>query len=325
VAVYSLGGTIAMTTDPTTGGVVPALSAHELLAAVPALETSGISLQVRDFRRLPGASLSFQDLTELSGAIKAELDAGGVDGVVVTQGTDTIEETAFLLDLHHDREQPIIVTGAMRNPTLAGPDGPANLHAAVIAAADPGLRNGGCLVVLGDEIHTARSVRKSHTTSPAAFASPSAGPIGRIAEGRVRMTTALPHRSHPLAEAVRAARVGLYTVTLGDDGALLDLWDGNCDGLVVAAFGVGHVPECLVEGLGKLAAHIPVVLASRIGNGPVLTATYGFPGSEKDLLARGLIGAGDLSPYQARLLLHGLIAQGADRASILEAFATATD
>lgn len=324
VAVFSLGGTIAMTTDPTTGGVVPALSAHELLAAVPALATSGIGLKVRDFRRLPGASLNFEDLTALSVAIAAELETGDVDGVVITQGTDTIEETAFLLDLYHGHEQPLVVTGAMRNPTLPGADGPANLHAAVLAAADPGLSGAGCLVVLGDEIHLARTVRKSHTTSPAAFTSPACGPIAQIAENRVWMVRGgLPSRGPLVGAPDREARVGLYTVTLGDDGTLLDLWDGNCDGLVVAAFGVGHVPERLVEGLTKLASRIPVVLASRIGNGPVLSDTYGFPGSEKDLLGRGLIGAGDLSPYQARLLLHALLAQGAERATVRETFTTA--
>jgi L-asparaginase len=324
VAVFSLGGTIAMTTDPTTGGVVPALSAHELLAAVPALATSGIGLKVRDFRRLPGASLTFDDLTALSAAIAAELETGEVDGVVITQGTDTIEETAFLLDLCHGHEQPVVVTGAMRNPTLPGADGPANLHSAVLAAADRGLSGAGCLVVLGDEVHSARTVRKSHTTSPAAFTSPASGPIARIAENRVRMVGGLPSRGPLVGAPDREARVGLYTVTFGDDGTLLDLWDGNCDGLVVAAFGVGHVPERLVEGLTKLASRIPVVLASRIGIGPVLSDTYGFPGSEKDLLGRGLIGAGDLGPYQARLLLHALLAQGADGATVRETFTTAS-
>lgn len=322
VAVYSLGGTIAMTTDPATGGVVPALSAHDLLAAVPQLEGRGIELRVHDIRRLPGASLTFDDLAELGAEIDAALAGGGVDGVVITQGTDTIEETAFLLDLRHGHEQPVVVTGAMRNPTMAGPDGPANLYAAVLTAADPRLRGAGVLVVLNDEIHAARHVRKSHTTSTAAFTSPGAGPIGRIAEGGVRLTAEPPRRYGPLAlPRIRDARVGLYTVSLGDDGELLSAWEGLCDGLVVAAFGVGHVPERLVEGLGRFAARVPVVLASRIANGPVLTGTYGYPGSERDLIGRGLIPAGELGPYRARILLHELLARGADREGVAEGFA----
>lgn len=321
VAVYSLGGTIAMTTDPTTGGVVPALSAQDLLAAVPGLDGHGIDLRVHDFRRVPGASLTFDDLTELGAVIDKVLDSGDVCGVVITQGTDTIEETAFFLDLHHRHDQPVIVTGAMRNPTMAGPDGPANLYASVLAAADPQLRGTGVLVVLNDEIHAARHVRKSHTTSPAAFTSPGAGPVGRIAEDRVRLTSHLPPRFGSLAPVTRDARVGIYTVSLGDDGTLLEAWDGRCDGLVVAAFGVGHVPHRLVENLERTAARIPVVLASRIGNGPVLTGTYGFPGSEKDLISRGLIPAGGLGPYQARLLLQVMVAQDADHETIAGKFA----
>ncbi|MCW5251252.1 asparaginase [Streptomyces sp. SHP 1-2] len=323
VLVLSLGGTIAMTTDPATGGVVPALSARELLAAVPALAASGIDVRVRDVRRLPGASLAFDDLAELSAVIAAELDCGGTDGVVVTQGTDTIEETAFLLGLRHGHEQPVVVTGAMRNPTLPGADGPANLHASVLAAAAPALRGAGCLVVLGDEVHAARAVRKSHTTSPAAFTSPSCGPVARIVENRVRLLGGLPPRGVLIGPPVREARVGLYTVTLGDDGVLLDAWQGACDGLVVGALGAGHVPERLVGPLARLASRVPVVLASRIGNGPVLSGTYGFPGSERDLLERGLIGAGDLGPHQARLLLHALLAHGSDGPAVREAFAAA--
>ncbi|MEH0574612.1 MULTISPECIES: asparaginase [Streptomyces] len=321
VAVYSLGGTIAMTTDPLTGGVVPALSAHDLLAGVPGLDKCGVELLVHDFRRVPGASLTFDDLTELAAVIGNTLDGGDIDGIVITQGTDTIEETAFFLDLHHGHDQPIVVTGAMRNPTMAGPDGPANLYAAVIAAADPCLRGAGALVVLNDEIHVARHVRKAHTTSPAAFASPGAGPIGRVTEDRVRLLSSPPRRPAPLRPPSREVRVGMYAVSLGDDGTLLSAWDSLCDGLVIAAFGVGHVPQRLVETLEALASRIPVVLASRIGSGPVLSRTYSYPGSEKDLIDRGLIPAGDLGPFQARLLLHALVAQEADRRAIVETFA----
>lgn len=210
----------------------------------------------------------------------------------------------------------------MRNPTMAGPDGPANLYAAVLAAAAPHLRGAGVLVVLNDEIHAARHVRKSHTTSPAAFTSPGSGPIGRITEGSVRLTAAPPRRFGLVAgPRVRDVRVGPYTVSLGDDGELLAAWDGRCDGLVIAAFGVGHVPGRLVETLERLAARVPVVLSSRIANGPVLTGTYGYPGSEMDLIGRGLVPAGDLGPYRARLLLHELLAQDVGPEAITEAFA----
>ncbi len=310
VAIFSLGGTIAMTTDPATGGVVPALSAQELLDAVPALQDLDVDLRVHDFRRLPGASLGFDDLRALSDAI-ADAFQAGCDGAVVTQGTDTIEETAFLLDLLHAGDQPIVVTGAMRNPTQPGADGPANIHAAVIAAAAPGLDGAGTVVVLGDEIHAARTVRKSHSTSPAAFTSPATGPLGRLYEGRVNLHGPLARRAtFPEPWTAPTPRVGLYTATLGDDGTLLAAMAEACDGLVMAAFGVGHVPQSFVATLGETASRIPVVLASRIGNGPVLEATYSFPGSERDLLGRGLIRGGHLDAYKARLLLHVLLAQG---------------
>jgi L-asparaginase len=324
VAIFSLGGTIAMTTDPATGGVVPALSAHELLAAVPALSGLDIELAVHDFRRLPGASLTFDDLAALSEAIQ-EAFADGCHGAVVTQGTDTIEETAYLLDLLHDGPQPIVVTGAMRNPTQPGADGPANIHAAVLTAADPNLAGAGAVVVLGDEIHTARSAQKTHTTSPAAFASPSTGPLGRLYENTVRLNH--PPRPRTLFPGAftrePAPRVGLYTATLGDDGSLLPALTEACDGLVIAAFGAGHAPQSFVTHLETAATRIPVVLTSRIGNGSVLEATYSFPGSEKDLLARGLIWGGALTPYKARLLLHVLLAQGRKPDEIKAAFRAA--
>ncbi|MFG3225161.1 asparaginase [Kitasatospora sp. NPDC048194] len=325
VAIFSLGGTIAMTTDPATGGVVPALSAHELLAAVPALQDLDVELRVHDFRRLPGASLSFDDLSALSDAI-ADAFRADCDGAVVTQGTDTIEETAYLLDLLHAGEQPIVVTGAMRNPTQPGADGPANIHAAVIAAAATELRGAGTVVVLGDEIHAARSVRKSHSTSPAAFTSPATGPLGRLYEGRVHPRGPLAARTaFPGPLTSPTPRVGMYTATLGDDGTLLATMAEACDGLVVAAFGVGHVPQNFVATLEQTAARIPVVLTSRIGNGPVLEATYSFPGSEKDLLARGLIRGGHLDPYKARLLLHLLLAQGRKADEIVAGFRAMAD
>ncbi|XVV02697.1 asparaginase [Actinosynnema sp. CA-248983] len=323
VVVFGLGGTIAMTRAES-GGVVPALSADQLVAAVPGLADTGITVEVEDFRRVPGASLTFGDLVALGETISARIAEGGVDGVVVTQGTDTIEETAYFLDLHHAAPQPLVVTGAMRNPTLAGADGPANVLAAVLTAADPAAANQGCLVVLADEIHAAHRVRKTHTTSGATFQSPNGGPLGVVTEGRPVLLNRLAGRTVlPATQTASAQRVGLITITLDDDPDVIQAIADRVDGLVVAAMGVGHVPATLVPLLGHAATRIPVVLASRTGAGTTLRTTYAFPGSERDLLDRGLIHAGFLDPLKSRILLHRLLRTGADRATINAAFHTA--
>ncbi|HEY0718348.1 MAG TPA: asparaginase [Streptosporangiaceae bacterium] len=324
VVLFTLGGTIAST--HAAGGVTPQLTGADLLTSVPGLDRAGAGLDVHDFRQVPSSSLTVADIVDLAAAIRDRTGAGA-DGVVVSQGTDTIEETAFLLDLLYDGDAPVVFTGAMRNPTLAGADGPANLLAAVTVAASPQARGLGCVVVFGDEIHAARFVVKAHTTSVSAFISPPAGPLGLIAEGRAVVLTRPPRRP-ALPRAVPAAgapgwavRTGLVTMVLGDDGALLEAAAGRFDGLVVAGFGAGHVPAAVVDRLGRLAQCIPVVLASRTGAGMVLARTYAYPGSELDLRARGLIGAGFLDPLKARLLLHLLLAGGAARDEIAAAFA----
>jgi len=303
LAVFGLGGTIAMTQAP----------------------DGGIEAELRtvDFRRKPGASLSFTDLLELVDAINDALGSG-CTGVIVTQGTDTIEEVAYALDLLLSAEAPVVVTGAMRNPTMAGADGPANILAAAMVAASRDARGMGCLVVLDDQIHAARWVQKTHTASTAAFASPGHGPLGDVVEGRVRIPVSIRHRSPAIRPGpARSVRTGVATVVLGDDGTLIEAMAEHVDGLVIAALGVGHVPAGAVPVLGKLTGRIPVVLASRTGAGPVHDRTYSFAGSERDLLARGLISAGYLDPLKARILLHLLIASGADTTRIRETFAVA--
>ena len=322
IAVFTLGGTIAMrATDR--GGALPTLSAADLLGAIPGLDSVGADLTVRDVANKPGASLSFDDMYSLAGDITAALE-GGCAGALVVQGTDTIEETAYLLDLLVPSDAPVVVTGAMRNPSLAGADGPANILAAIRVIGSDRARGLGALVVLNDQIHAARWVSKTHTASPAAFTSPGYGPLGCVVEGRVDIPIRLRERS-PMLRPVpgRTVRVGLMTIALGDDGVLIDAVSEHIDGLIVAALGVGHVPADAVPILANIAAHMPVVLSSRIGAGPVHHQTYGFPGSETDLLARGLINAAYLAPVKARLLLHLLIASGADIARIRETFAAA--
>jgi L-asparaginase len=314
---FTLGGTIAMA--GTDRGAVARLGGSELVAGIDGLG----EVEVRDLDPVPSADLSFANLLDV---VEAAGDAvrNGARGVVLTLGTDTLEETAFLIDLSWPHEAPFILTGAMRNPTLPGADGPANVLAAVQVAGSDAARGRGALVVFNDEIHSARHVRKSHSTSAATFTSPDLGPIGHLVEGVPRFLALTP-RSPLLSGFSRpdldATKVALYTTTLDDDGALLDGIADTHHGLVVAGFGVGHVPGALAPVLGGLVSTMPVVLTSRTGAGSVLANTYGAIGSERDLAERGLINGGFLHPYKARIVLRLLVAAGAGRDEIGATFA----
>ncbi|WP_406439468.1 asparaginase [Streptomyces sp. NBC_01613] len=316
VTVFTLGGTISAAQ-----GGPGRLSGAQVLAGLA--PTDDIAVRLQDFRRLPSSALTVDDLAELAGLIDEAGAAGS--GAVVVQGTDTIEESAFLLDLLCAHQEPVVVTGAMRRPDSPGADGAANLTAAIAVAGDPRCRGLGAVVVMADEIHAARHVRKAHTTSIATFASPGAGPLGSVVEGRPRilLRPPTPTVERPLSLR-RPVRIALVTLSLGDQGELLDAVDDRFDGLVVAAFGAGHAPAWLAQPLERLATRMPVVLASRTGAGPILSSTYQGPGSEFDLLGRGLIPAGPLDAPKARLLLHALLADGADRTRIGLTFAGLT-
>ncbi len=321
VTVFSMGGTIS-SVDSGGKGVEPSLTGEALVSDVPEIaEVADVSAV--SFRQASSGELRVEDLVELAAEISGRID-GGAAGAVVTQGTDTIEETSFCLDLLVDREAPVVVTGAMRNPTLPGADGPANLLAAIQVAASDVARGLGTLVVLNDEIHAARFARKSHTSNAATFRSDPVGPLGWISEGvpRVVVRPAGEHKV-TLPENAQDRPVALYHVALGDDGRLLpEIEEAGYVGLVVEAMGGGHVPSLMVETLEDLASKMPVVLASRTGGGEVLRSTYGFTGSETDLLERGLIHAGPLDGRKARLLLTLLLMSGATKEEIEETFDT---
>lgn len=305
----------------TASGVHPALTADDLVAAVPELARVA-KVTTRSFRQVPSAHLTLDDLIALAAAVEEAVKAG-TQGIVITQGTDTIEETAFALDLMLRLPVPVVVTGAMRNPDLPGADGPANLLAAVRVAASKNAVGVGVLVVMNDEIHAAAFVQKRHTSNPAAFRSTPTGPIGWVAEGRVRLALFPGRRPHvPVAPGRFARPVALLTAGLGDDGRLLKgLIDLGYHGLVIEAMGAGHVPVDMVAPLSNIAREIPVVLASRTGAGETYRNTYGFPGAEIDLIGRGLIPAGSLAGPKARVLLSLLLCKGADRDAIGQVFA----
>lgn len=327
VLVVSLGGTITMTAAPGSGGIRPTLTADQLLAAEPRLAQVA-ELEAVTPMSLPGASLNLQQLREVAALLRTRLDGGPTSpvGAVVVQGTDTIEDTAFVLDLLATQGgAPVVVTGAMRGPQAPGADGPANLLAAVTVAADARLQGMGAMVVLNDEIHAARWVQKTHTALTSAFASPGTGAIGAVVEGRVHLFARPEGRvGLPLAAAVCTTAVpaiAQVSLGLGEDGRLLPALAGlGYSGAVIEGMGAGHVPAACAEAVGALATQMPVVLCTRVRAGRVFSATYGFPGSETDLLARGLIAGGSLTPSKARLLLALLLSAGASRSEIARAF-----
>lgn len=317
VEVFALGGTIASLPGGPGAGVSPSVSVDDLLAAVPQL-ASAARVAATQFLQVPSCEVTPGDLVRLLEQMRSAVD-GGADGCVVTQGTDTLEETAFLLDLLWDRSAPVVVTGAMRTPDAPGADGPANLLAAVRVAADPAARECGVLAVLGEEIHSGRHVRKAHTAHPSAFASPGAGPIGWLSEGEVRVVSRPVHPRPALAlPAGRGAepwpQVVVVRVGMGEQPDLLRAVAAlGVDGVVLEGVGGGHVPRALVPALVELVERVPVVLTSRSGAGEVLSRSYGYPGGDVDLVARGLVPAGTADAAKARLALILALAADTDR------------
>lgn len=320
VRVGSLGGTIAMTSGAAGKGVTPTLTAADLVAAVPVLAEVA-ELEAHTLRNEPSAWFGPAEVLEaLAWARGAAEDA---DGVVLVQGTDTIEETSYLLDLHFDATQPLVVTGAMRSPALPGADGPANLVASAVVAGAAASRGLGVLVVLDDDVHAASRVRKSDSTSTSAFSSAPHGALGRVHERTVTYVNR-PSRWPALPAPLpgREPRVALLETHLGDDGALLrTVVEAGYDGVVLAAFGVGHVSTGLAAAVSEAVTRCPLVLASRTGSGPVLHHTYGFVGSESDLIERGAVPAGWIDARKSRLLLWSLLAADASADTVRRTFA----
>lgn len=304
VSLLAMGGTIS--TQPAAGGPLPTLKAEQLIGGVKL----PVQVRTRDVRTTSSRALTPRDIWELAETVRDEI-AAGADGVVITHGTDTMEETAYALALLVNADVPVVLTGAMRAAHLAGPDGAANLAAAVTAAAQPGLAAYGPVIVFQDEIHVARLVTKLHSTRVAAFASPAAGPVGYVAEDRAELLLGPPPGTDRLpAAAAPCKRVDLVWAAMGTGHEIVDAISGDIDGLVVAANGGGHLSPRFAESvIGVVRSGRPVVMASRCVDGPQLRHSYGGVGSEKHLFSAGLIPAGILSPAKARLrLLFGLSA-----------------
>jgi L-asparaginase len=312
VRVLAAGGTIAMRGER----AVPALDAAELVEQLP--QVAGFHLEAETVLSIPSTYLSLAEALDLARRACAAADAG--EGVVLTTGTDTMEEVAVLCGLMHGGDAPIVITGANRPGSAPGADGPANLLDAIILARAPAAAGLGVLVAFGGEVHAATTVRKIDSTGPVAFGSPTAGPVGRIVEGRVWLH-ATPRRPAPLPVQRLGGRVSTVTTGLGDDGALLRHAAEISDGVVLVALGAGHLSPAVLHELRDAAERLSVVITCRPDRSSMLFATYGFEGAERDLRASGAICAPFLSPAAARMALLACLGAELDRAGIAAALA----
>jgi L-asparaginase len=314
VAVVFTGGTISMRHDPAAGGFVPVLAGAELLAATPGLAEIA-DLVAIDRGLKPASHFDFADLFGLSAAVEEALNAPAIDGAVVVQGTDTIEETAFFLDLLHAGPKPVVVTGAMRSASATDYDGPANIRNAVRAAASAEVAAAEIGVVVGLEgtIQPADDVTKTHTAAFDTFQSLNTGPLGRVDGERVVIDR--PHgRRRQVATTRAAERVFLVTATVATDGTQIDaLREVGADGFVVAATGAGNTsPTLLAAAELAIADGLPVVLTSRCPAGAA-SGAYAFPGGGATWLRAGALPAGHLGGPKARIALALGIGAGLDR------------
>lgn len=318
VVVVSTGGTIAMKVVPGQG-VVPALSGADLIAAVPQLADL-CEVEVREFSNVPSPHMTPTMMFELACRIEAILEEDDVAGVVVTHGTDTLEETAYMLDLVIDSPKPVCVTGAMRSASGVGPDGPANILAAVRTAASFQARHQGVLVVLNDEINAAREVTKTHSANPDTFCAPAWGPLGYADRDRVIFRRLRPRHGRLRPQQLESD-VHLLRLAAGSDSRLIrHLIADGVKGIVIEAFGRGNVPPAVVPGVQEaVAAGIPVVVTTRCGNGRVF-CEYGYEGSTTHLARLGVLLAGDMLGVKARLKLMLALSLGLNAAGLAQVF-----
>lgn len=314
VRLIAVGGTIAMR-----GGLaVPAIDADELIDEIPQLAAVP-RLEAETALRLPGAHVSLSQALEVAQRACRAAEAG--EGVVITTGTDTLEELAVLCSMIYGGDAPIVLTGAIRPGANPGADGPANVLDAVAVARTDALAGSGVLVVFAGQIHAATLARKVDSTGPGAFGSPIAGPLGRVVEGRVWMHAFPIRAAAPMRVTRLEHRVPVVTAVLGDDGDVLGQEAAASDGVVLVALGAGHVSPGLLRELQVATQRIPVVVTCRPERSAMLFSTYGFEGAEPDVRASGAVCAPFLSPPGARIALLCALGAGLDRVQLAAALA----
>ena len=314
------GGTISMRLDPATGAAVPSLSASDILSQVPELQSIA-EIEVEEFSRLPGPHVTPEQMWRLARRAAAWLERPDVQGLVITHGTDTIEETAYFLNLVVKTKKPVVLTAAMRPATALSADGPLNFFNAVGVASDPRAKGRGVLVVANDDIHGARAITKRHSTDVETFVSPEAGLVG-VCLFDDREFARSPARAHTTATPFTVKtgqtlpRVDIIYAHAGMSPDLIDAAVANgAKGLVVAGVGDGNMTTPAVDAVKRaLAKGVVVVRSSRVGEGIIRRNI------ELNDDALGTVASKELNPSKARVLLKLGLTQTTDRKQIQEYF-----
>lgn len=291
-----------MRLDPKIGAAVPALSGHEIVENVPELALVA-DYEIIDFGRYPGPHWTLPLMMDLSLKVRQTLERTDIEGVVITHGTDSLEETAFLLDLTIASDKPVVFVGAMRNSSESGWDGPPNLLAAVRVVLANSARGKGVMIAMNDTVLAASDVTKTHTESFDAFQSPDFGPLGVVDKGEVIIRCSPLGRAHLNTGSV-VEPVFLVKVAAGVDSTLIHACiEAGAKGMVIEAMGRGNVPPACLAGIERaIEANIPVVLTSRCHRGRVFDS-YGYEGGGKQLRNLGVIFADFLNGQKARVKL----------------------
>lgn len=305
ILILHTGGTISMSEDQLTGRVAPSeqnpLIKSTTLLSIPAI------IEQETFLNLPSPHITQVEMFALKLRIERAI-ADGFDGIVVTHGTDTLEETAYFLDLTLTNKVPVVVTGAMRSSNELGSDGLTNLQNAILVSLHEESASKGVLVVMNDDIHTAKYVTKTHTTNLATFQTPTFGPLGLISKQNVLFFQTLTSNEQFNVTYITKQKIHLIKAYAGMDSFLFKTMSkDNTDGVVIEALGAGNLPPQTLDGIRHLLAlHIPIVLVSRAFNG-VTQDVYDYIGGGKQLKESGLIFTTGLSGQKARLKLMALL------------------
>ena len=302
ILIIFTGGTIAMKIDTNIGAAIPALNQDELFSMAKSINKL-VELESIDFSNLPSPHITPDIMMDLANMVKENINRDDITSIVITHGTDTLEETAYLLDLCVDTPKPIVVTGAMRNFSELGYDGSSNLSAAICTAISPKSRNKGVLVVMNNEVNSATEVTKTNTLSLNTFQSTEFGPLGIVDNDEVIYYRDIIAKQHIDTDEIEK-KVALIKAAPGMESDILDFYiDSDYKGIVMESLGRGNIPPQMVPGIQRASENnIPMVMVSRCNTGRVLD-TYGYEGGGRHLRKLGVIFGGNLPGQKIRIKL----------------------